>query len=72
MNRFDQSVSTGMWRVIFYQRVANRMKVDRTGPWLPSKTLAHQWANWFGERGYHVALQDQSGTLERLSTGLPG
>ena len=72
MNRFDQGVSTGMWRVIFYERVGNRVQMDRTGPWLPSKKLAQRWADWFGERGYHVALQDQAGTLERVSTGLPG
>ena len=72
MNRFDQGVSTGMWRVIFYERKGNRVQMDRTGPWLPSKKLAQQWAAWFGERGYHVALQDQAGVLERISAGLPG
>lgn len=72
MNRFDQSVSTGMWRVIFYERKGNRVQMDRTGPWLPEKRLAQHWAQWFGERGYHVALQDQGGALERLSLGLPG
>jgi hypothetical protein len=72
MNRFDQGVSTGMWRVIFYERIGNRVQMDRTGPWLPSKKLAQHWANWFEERGYHVALQDQQGGLERISAGLPG
>jgi len=72
MNRFDQGVSTGMWRVIFYERVGNRVQIDRTGPWLPSKTLAQSWAGWFGERGYHVALQDQGGGTEKISAGLPG
>ena len=72
MNRFDQPVSSGMWRVIFYERKGNRVVVDRTGPWLPNKQLARSWAGWFGERGYHVALQDQVGGLERLSVGLPG
>lgn len=73
MNRFDQSLnSTGMWRVVFYERRANRVWLDRSGPWLPNRKLALQWASWFGERGYHVALQDQTGELERLSEGLPG
>jgi len=72
MNRFDQGVSSGMWRVIFYERLGNRVQIDRTGPWLPSKKLAQSWASWFGERGYHVALQDQSGGLEKISAGLPG
>jgi len=72
MNRFDQGVSTGMWRVIFYERVGNRVQMDRTGPWLPTKKLAQHWADWFEQRGYHVALQDQSGGLERISAGLPG
>jgi hypothetical protein len=73
MNRLDQaSITTGMWRVVFYERRANRMRVDRSGPWLNSKDLALQWASWFGARGYHVALQDQSGELERLSIGWPG
>jgi hypothetical protein len=72
MNRFDQGASTGMWRVIFYQRAANRVKIDRTGPWLPSRNLARQWADWFTERGYHVALEDQGGTLERIGADRAG
>ncbi|MDN3919210.1 hypothetical protein [Roseateles violae] len=71
MNRFDQGVATGMWRVIFYERVGNRVRLDRTGPWLPTRRLAQQWADWFLQRGYHVALQDQSGGLDRISNGLP-
>lgn len=71
MNSFDRSVSTGMWRVVFYERRGYRIHMDRTGPWLPNKGLAQQWANWFGQLGYHVALQDQSGGMERLSPGLP-
>jgi len=72
MNNFDRSISSGMWRVVFYERRGYRVQMDRTGPWLPNKKLAQQWAQWFGERGYHVALQDQGGGLERLSPGLPG
>jgi hypothetical protein len=72
MSNFDRSISNGMWRVVFYERRNNRVQMDRTGPWLPSKQLAQQWAQWFCERGYHVALQDQSGGLEKLSQGLPG
>jgi len=72
VNRFDQTLAAGMWRVIFYERKGNRVSMDRTGPWLPNKNLALNWASWFGERGHHVALQDQSGGLERLSIGLPG
>ena len=71
-NSFNQTVSNGMWRVVFYERRANRVIVDKTGPWLPTKKLALEWANWFGALGYHVALQDQFGDLERLSIGLPG
>lgn len=70
-NRLDGSMSAGMWRIVFYERRGNRVVVDRTGPWLPTKTLARNWAGWFGELGYNVALQDQAGTLERLSAGLP-
>lgn len=61
-----------MWRVVFYERRGNRVQMDRTGPWLPNKKLAEQWAHWFGERGHHVALQDQSGSMEKVSQGLPG
>jgi hypothetical protein len=71
-NSFNQSLSKGMWRVVFYERRANRVLMDKTGPWLPTKKLAQEWANWFGALGYHVALQDQFGELERLSIGLPG
>lgn len=65
-------MSSGMWRIVFYERRGPRVHVDRTGPWLPSKRKAQQWASWFGSIGYKVALQDQSGGLERLSPGLPG
>ncbi|MET0518684.1 MAG: hypothetical protein ABW005_07600 [Burkholderiaceae bacterium] len=71
MNRLGHDVSSGMWRVVFYERKGNRVQMDRTGPWLPEKKLALLWAQWFGERGYHVALQDQFGSLEKLSSGLP-
>ncbi|MCU7374750.1 hypothetical protein PEC18_28870 [Paucibacter sp. O1-1] len=72
MSNFDRSISSGMWRVVFYERRGNRVQMDRTGPWLPNKKLAEQWAHWFGERGHHVALQDQSGGMEKVSQGLPG
>ena len=72
VNGFDQTLGTGMWRVVFYERKGNRVSMDRTGPWLTTKKLALHWAHWFGERGHHVALQDQAGALERLSVGLPG
>ncbi len=62
----------GMWRVVFYERKGHRVETDRTGPWLPTKQLAQRWADWFGARGYHVALEDQQGSLERVSAGLPG
>lgn len=61
-----------MWRVVFFERRGNRILQDRTGPWLPEKQTARNWANWFIEQGYHVALQDQSGQLEKISAGLPG
>lgn len=60
-----------MWRVVFVERRGNRVHTDRTGPWLPSKQLALQWARWFAEQGYHVSLQDQSGGSEKISVGLP-
>lgn len=60
-----------MWRVVFYERRGNRIHIDRTGPWLPDRKLAHHWAMWFKERGYHVALQDSVGTVERFTQGLP-
>lgn len=66
-----KGLSEGMWRVVFYERKGYRVEVDRTGPWLPNKTMAQHWADWFGARGYHVALQDQSGLLQRISAGLP-
>ncbi len=72
MSNFERSISSGMWRVVFYERRGNRVQMDRTGPWLPNKKLAEQWAHWFGERGHHVALQDQSGGMEKVSQGLPG
>lgn len=72
MSNFDRSIASGMWRVVFYERRGNRVQMDRTGPWLPNKKLAEQWAYWFGERGHHVALQDQSGGVEKVSQGLPG
>jgi len=71
MNRLDRSSTTGMWRVLFYERKGNRVEVDRTGPWLPTKQQALNWAQWFAANGHHVALQGQGGVLERLSTGLP-
>lgn len=71
MSNFDRSISNGMWRVVFYERRGYRVHLDRTGPWLPNKKIAQQWAHWFGGQGYHVALQDQSGGMERLTPGLP-
>lgn len=61
-----------MWRVVFYERHGYRVKMNRTGPWLPTKQQARQWAHWFGQHGHHVALEDQEGGLERFSLGLPG
>lgn len=72
MANFSASMSGGMWRVVFVERRGYRLHVDRTGPWLPSKTQARQWADWFKSQGYHVALQDQAGGMERLCAGLPG
>ncbi|WP_341969066.1 hypothetical protein [Roseateles sp. PN1] len=64
-------MTSDMWRVIFYERVGGRLHTDRTGPWLPNKQMAQNWANWFGALGYHVALQNQGGELHRISLGLP-
>ena len=71
MNSYNFSSAGSMWRVVFYERRANRVHIDRTGPWLPDKQLARNWALWFKDRGYHVALQDSAGTVERFSKGLP-
>jgi hypothetical protein len=71
MNSLDRYTATGMWRVVFYERKGNRVEVDRTGPWLPTKQLAQNWAAWFQAYGYCVALQGQGGALERMSSGLP-
>jgi hypothetical protein len=68
---FQNRIPSNMWRVVFYERRGNRVHVDRTGPWLPEKRLATHWAHWFCERGYHVALQDQTGELEKINPGLP-
>ena len=71
MNSLDRNAATGMWRVVFYERKGNRVEVDRTGPWLPTKQMAQAWANWFASHGYYVALQGQGGVLERQRPGLP-
>ena len=71
MSRLDRNISSGMWRVVFYDRKGNRVEIDRTGPWLPTRQQAMNWAQWFETHGYHVALQAQGGGLERLSYGLP-
>lgn len=71
MRSLDGKISKTMWRVVFYERRNHRVELDRTGPWLPNKQLAQNWAQWFAERGYFVAVQDQSGIMERLSQGLP-
>lgn len=72
MGSFHDRIPTNMWRVVFYERRGNRVHQDRTGPWLPEKQLAKNWADWFKERGYHVALQDQNGGLEKMYPGIPG
>jgi hypothetical protein len=72
MSNFNQTSSTGMWRVVFYERKGRRLHVNRSAPWLPSKELAQRWANWFEERGYIVALEDQFGGLERKCFGVLG
>lgn len=69
---FDRQIAGGMWRVVFHERRGYRVHLERTGPWLPSKKMAQQWAEWFGSMGHHVALQDQYGNLEKLYQGLPG
>ena len=69
---FNSQMAGGMWRVVFHERRGYRVHLDRTGPWLPSKKMAQQWADWFGGLGYYVALQDQTGKLEKLYQGLPG
>lgn len=72
MSSFKHSMSAGMWRVVFHERRGHRVHVDKTGPWLPSKKMAEQWACWFTSQGYCVALQDQTGAVEKQYHGLPG
>lgn len=76
MHGFGSSAGTAgasnMWRVVFYERRGCRVQIDRTGPWLPKRQFAQEWARWFKAQGYFVALQDQFGTEERFSQGLPG
>ena len=72
MSSYNFGSSGSMWRVVFYERRGNRVHLDRTGPWLPEKSLARGWADWFKTQGYHVALQDQNGGLEKLHVGIPG
>lgn len=71
MASFHDRIPSNMWRVVFYERRGPRVHMDRTGPWLPQKQQAQHWAHWFAEQGYHVALQDQNGHLEKLHVGLP-
>ncbi|WP_343629430.1 hypothetical protein [Roseateles sp.] len=72
MGSFHDRIPSNMWRVVFFERRGNRVHQDRTGPWLPEKQLAKNWADWFKERGYHVALQDQNGGMEKMYPGIPG
>lgn len=71
MSSFHNRLPSHMWRVVFFERRGNRIQQDRTGPWLPEQQVARSWAHWFVAQGYHVALQDQSGQLEKISPGLP-
>jgi hypothetical protein len=64
-------VTIDMWRVIFFERAGPRVVVDRSGPWQVSKNAANDWAAWFENRGYCVALQSQQGLVERRFAGLP-
>lgn len=72
MREFNEKMSTGMWKVVFYERKGSHIQIDRSAPWLPNKQHAKTWGQWFLDQGYHVALQDQIGNVERLSVGLPG
>lgn len=72
MGGFDRSIAKGMWRVVFFERRNNRVEIDKTGPWLPQEQRARDWAHWFAAQGYFVALQDQSGEMQRFCEGLPG
>ncbi|MBV8605659.1 MAG: hypothetical protein JO224_13310 [Pelomonas sp.] len=71
MHGLRESTTTGMWRVVFYERTGFRIEINRKGPWLPSRQLAVQWATWFNQHGQHVALEDQGGVLEKFNQGLP-
>lgn len=71
-NRLGTVRPDGMWKLVFYKRVGLRVEVDRSGPWLPGRGAAEAWARFFLDQGYHVALQAQDGTIEKLSAGIPG
>ena len=47
MSSFHDRIPSNMWRVVFYERRGNRVHLDRTGPWLPEKSQAMTWADWF-------------------------
>lgn len=70
--RLDATHPEGMWKVVFYERAGRRIQIDRSGPWLPNRSAAQAWADYFLREGYHVALQSQDGKLDRLAPGLPG
>ncbi len=70
-NRIGTVRPDGMWKLVFFERTGMRIQVDRSGPWLPSRHAAEQWARFFVNEGYHVALQSQDGKLERLTPIIP-
>lgn len=70
-NRLSDVRPNGMWKLVFFSRRGLRVEVDRSGPWLPSRSAAEAWAQFFLQAGHHVGLQSQDGRLERLSAGLP-
>jgi hypothetical protein len=69
--RLGSTRADGMWKLVFHERQGPRITVDKTAPWLPSRQIAETWARYFIEQGYHVSLQSQDGSVERLIPGLP-
>ena len=72
MSSFHDRIPSNMWRVVFYERRGNRVHMDRTGPWLPEKSHARQWADWFKEQGVEVLEVEREAFREKTLPVLNG
>ena len=52
-----------MWRVCFLTSSPRRLSAADKGPWHPDEQRVRQWAQWFGQQGYRVAVQHSGGDL---------